>query len=75
MNSSSNGAVSRAPGRIRTSDSRFRNAPLQFPYHPGLSVNTAYLHGFRRFWGFRFPAQFGSVLVRLQYGCSTSIAL
>ena len=70
MNLPSNGAVTRAPGRIRASDSRFRNAPPQFLYHPGLSANTAYLRGFRRFWCFCFPTEFGSVLARLQYDCS-----
>src|SRR5919112_2750987 len=59
-----------APGRIRTSDSRFRNAPPQFLYHHDLLANTAYLRGFQRFWRFRFPTQFDSVLARLQYGCS-----
>jgi hypothetical protein len=59
-----------APGRIRTSDSRFRNAPPQLLCRPGVLANSACLQGFRRFWCFRFPTQFGSVLARLQYGCS-----
>ena len=57
-----------APGRIRTSDSRFRNAPRQFLYHSDLSADTAYLRGFRRSWCFRFPAQFSA---QFWPGCST----
>jgi hypothetical protein len=56
---------------MRSIDSRFRNAPPQFLLNPDLSAITAYLRGFRRFWYFRFPTQFGSVLAWLQYGCST----
>jgi len=61
-----------APGRIRTSDSRFRNAPPRFLCRPGAFTNSAYLQGFRCFWYFRIPTQFGSVPARLQYGCSNS---
>jgi len=69
VNLPSNGAVTQAPEGIRTSDSRFRNAPPQFLHYPELFAIVAYLHGFRGFWCFRFPAQFGLVLVRLQYSC------
>jgi hypothetical protein len=56
-----------APGRIRTSDSRFRNTPAQFLLNPDLSVFAAYLRGFRRLGSSAFllsSAQFWS-------GCST----
>ena len=59
-----------APGRIRTSDSRFRNAPPYFLSRPILLVKSAYLCGFRCLLRCSSPALSGSVLARLQYGCS-----
>jgi hypothetical protein len=40
-------------GRIRTSDSRFRNAPPQFLCRPGALTKSAYLQSFRCFSYFR----------------------
>src|SRR5215212_2334796 len=59
-----------APGRIRTCDPRIRSPRTCVLACPSVSGNWPYLCGFYGFPRSRFPVLFGSVLARLQYGCS-----
>jgi hypothetical protein len=60
-----------ALGRTRTCDLLIRSWFARVLVRPSLSKDLTYLGRLRRFMAAAFPFPFGSVLTRLQYGCST----